>query len=190
MLSTFAVYPCIFSCSNSSGSTLFAPFRGRGGSTSVSTTVAALEDAYTDADLFETVCQIRGEELDGAGTFELVHHIRGKASADELALGSFTRPNLKQLPIWDLRLASEWKQLDAHQKQEVFGVPCPAQPGATVLRSHWNYIIKPCGTPKARMCCDGSKRTAPKLRFAKRMPRVSISRACGCSLLCLLPGVS
>jgi hypothetical protein len=78
----------------------------------VSTTVAAL--AYTDADLFETVCQIRGDELDDAGTFELVHHIRGKATPDELALGSFTRRKLKQLPILDLWLASEWKQLDAH----------------------------------------------------------------------------
>jgi hypothetical protein len=27
-----------------------------------------------------------------------VHHIRGKATADELAFGSFTRRKLKQLP--------------------------------------------------------------------------------------------
>ena len=114
-------------------------------------------------DLDIVYCQIRGDELDDAGTYELVHHIRGKAIADELALGSFTRRKLKQLPIWDLWLASEWKQLDAHQKQEVFGTPCPAPPDATVLRSHWNYIIKPCGTRKARMCCDGSKRAAPVL---------------------------
>jgi hypothetical protein len=46
-------------------------------------------------------------------------------------------------------------------------VPCPASTGATVLRSHWNYIIKPCGTRKARMCYDGSKRAAPQLRFAQ-----------------------
>jgi hypothetical protein len=75
---------------------------GEGDSASVSATVAALEDACTDADLFETVCQIRGDDLDDAGTHELVHHIRGKATADELALGSFTRRKLKQLPIWDL----------------------------------------------------------------------------------------
>jgi hypothetical protein len=59
------------------------------------------------------------------------------------------------------------KQLDARQKQEAFGMPCPAPPGATVLRSHWNCIIKMCGTRKARMCCDGSKRAAPELRFAQ-----------------------
>jgi hypothetical protein len=38
--------------------------------------------------------------------------------------------------------------------------------GVTVLRSHWNYLIKPRGTRKARMCCEGSKRAAPELRFA------------------------
>jgi hypothetical protein len=59
------------------------------------------------------------DELDNAGNYELVCHIRGKATLDELALGSFTRRSLKQLPIWDLWRASEWKQLDAHHKQEV-----------------------------------------------------------------------
>jgi hypothetical protein len=121
----------------------------------VSATVAALDDAYTSANLFETICQIRGDELDDAGTHELVHHIRGKATPDELALGSFTRPKLKQLPIWDLWHTLEWKQLDAHQTQGVFGVPCPAPPSTTTLRSHWNHIMNPCGTRKARMCCDG-----------------------------------
>jgi hypothetical protein len=72
---------------------------GDGDSASVSATVAALEDAYTDADLFETVCQIRGDELDDAAIYELVHHIRGKGTPNELELGSFTRRKLKQLPI-------------------------------------------------------------------------------------------
>jgi hypothetical protein len=57
--------------------------------------------------LFETISQIRGVELDDAGTFELVHHIRGKATPGELALDSFTRCKLKQLPGWNLWLASE-----------------------------------------------------------------------------------
>jgi hypothetical protein len=43
----------------------FVPFRD---SAFVSATVAALEDAHTDdADMFETICQIRGVELDGVG---------------------------------------------------------------------------------------------------------------------------
>jgi hypothetical protein len=86
------------------------------------------------------ISQIRGDELDGADTHEC---------------------KLKQLPIWDLRLASKWKQLDAHQKQNIVGVPCSDPPGATVSRSHWNYIIRSC------MCSDGSKRVAPELRFAQ-----------------------
>jgi hypothetical protein len=96
----------------------------------VSATVAALEDAYNDA---ETVCQICGDELNDAGTYELVHHIRGKASPDELALGSFTR----------------------------------RKPDATLLRSHWNYIIKLFSARKDCLCCDGSKRAAPELCFAQ-----------------------
>ncbi len=49
----------------------------------MSTTVAALEDAYTDADLFENICQIRSDELDGTGTHKLVHQVRGEATPDE-----------------------------------------------------------------------------------------------------------
>jgi hypothetical protein len=57
----------------------------------------------TDANLFETICQIRGDELDGAGTHELVHHIRGagthelvyhirgEATPAQQALGPTTR---------------------------------------------------------------------------------------------------
>jgi hypothetical protein len=52
----------------------------------VSATVVALEDAYTDAHLFEMICPIRGGELDGAGTHDLVHR---EATLDEQALGSF-----------------------------------------------------------------------------------------------------
>jgi hypothetical protein len=84
-----------------------------------------------------------------------------EATSDEQALGSFASRKLMQLPMRDLWIASQWKQLDAHRKQTVFGVPCPTPPGPTVLRSHWNYLIKPCGTRKVRTCCDGSKRAAP-----------------------------
>jgi hypothetical protein len=164
-----------------------------GDSASVSATVSALEDAYTDADLFETICQIRGDEVDGAGTHELVHHIRDEATPEEEALGTLTRRMLKQLSIWDLWLASEWKQLDAHQKQKqnVFGAPCPAPHGATVLRSHWIYNIKPvCGTIKARMCCDGSKRAAPELRFAQTYASCIDQPCMRLFYACLLPWVS
>ncbi len=67
---------------------------GEGDSASVSATVAALEDACTDADLFETVCQIRGDDLDDAGTHELVHHIRGKATPEEETSDASTSKSL------------------------------------------------------------------------------------------------
>jgi hypothetical protein len=44
-----------------------------------------------------------------------------------------------------------WEQLDAQQKQNIFSIPCPAPPGATVLRSqlrfaetHASCIDQPC----------------------------------------------
>jgi hypothetical protein len=47
---------------------------GEGGSASVSSsTVAALDDAYTDDDLYETILHIRGGELDDACYLHLFH---------------------------------------------------------------------------------------------------------------------
>jgi hypothetical protein len=109
----------------------------------VSITVAALGDAYNDADLFETIRQIRRDEVDGAGTYELVHHNRSENRAEEETLGSSTRRKLEQLPIWDIYSPRKWRQ-----------------------RAPWGCI--------------------PSLASHKPMPRVSASRACGCSLLCVL----
>jgi hypothetical protein len=89
----------------------------------VSATIAALEETYSNVDLFEMICQIRGDELNGAGTHELVHRIRGEAIPDEVIIGSFTRRKHKQISTLDLSLPSEWKHLDARQKQSIFGVP-------------------------------------------------------------------
>jgi hypothetical protein len=76
------------------------------------------------------------DELDGAGTHEEVHRIPCAAhTPDEASLGSITRRKFTRLPTWDLWLALKWKQLDAHQKRNIFGLRCPAPPGATVLHS-------------------------------------------------------
>ena len=64
----------------------------------------------------------------------MVHHIYGTATPEEKVFGSFTRCKLKQLPIWDLKLASEWKQIDAHQKQNVSLV----LPVLNALLEHFN----------------------------------------------------
>lgn len=68
---------------------LFVPF-GEGNSAHVSVTVVALEDAY---DLFETICQIRGDDLDDADTHERVH---------PTIVPLVPCRKLKQLPIWNL----------------------------------------------------------------------------------------
>jgi hypothetical protein len=66
---------------------------------------------YTDAHLFERICEIRVDKQDGAGTHELAYHIRGDAVADEQGLGSFTRRTPMEFPIWDRCLSSKQKQL-------------------------------------------------------------------------------
>jgi hypothetical protein len=163
---------------------------GEGDSAYVSATVAALEDAYADADLFETVFQIRVDELDDAGTYELVHHIRGKATANALSLGSFTRRKLKQLlfGIYGLPRNGNSLMLTRSKKSLV----CLVLP----------RLVPPCCVPigitsssrveLVKLACAVMDPSAPLQSFAspKRMPRASISHARVCSLLCLLPSVS
>ena len=45
----------------------------------------------------------------------------------------------------------------------MYGTPVNRPKGAIVLRPHWQYHVKRCGTRRARQCCDGSKRAAPML---------------------------
>jgi hypothetical protein len=81
----------------------------------MSVTVAALEEAHTDADVSEPICHIRGDRLDDADTHETVYHILGTDSYTWRTRFWFLhRHKLKQLPIWDLWLALGRKQLEAH----------------------------------------------------------------------------
>ena len=45
----------------------------------------------------------------------------------------------------------------------MYGIPFTHPKGAIVLRSHWQYHIKQCGTRRAWQCCDSSKKAAPML---------------------------
>ena len=47
----------------------------------------------------------------------------------------------------------------------MFGEPIapPIDRKMIILRPHWQYHIKRCGTRPARLCCNGSKYTAPLL---------------------------
>ncbi|KAI2505530.1 hypothetical protein MHU86_8866 [Fragilaria crotonensis] len=84
----------------------------------------------------------------------------------EQALGSFTRRKLKGLSNWNDWQQTEFKQLDAMAKQEMYGTPCLPPKDAIILRQHWDYSYKADGTRKARNCCDGSPRAAPMLKLA------------------------
>ena len=48
---------------------------------------------------------------------------------------------------------------------EMYGEPIarPIDINTIILRPHWQYHIKYCGTRRARQCCNGSKQAAPIL---------------------------
>ena len=71
-----------------------------------------------------------------------------------------TRRILKERTDWSDWNKSEFKQLDQYQSQSTFGKHQPLPTGANVLPLIWTYLIKDCGTKKARCCCNGS----PKMK--------------------------
>ena len=85
---------------------------------------------------------------------------------EEQALGYFTRKKLKKLSTWDQWLAGEEKQINQFMTQGMFGKPTDraALPdNAIILRPHWQYLVKRSGVRRSRMCCNGSKASAPQL---------------------------
>jgi len=56
---------------------------------------------------------------------------------------------------FDEWLNAEFKQLDRHEADGMFGDPCPRPRLAIVLRSIWTYMLKWNDERKARHCCDG-----------------------------------
>ena len=81
---------------------------------------------------------------------ELIHPSINKTSTSQ-----FTRKQLLQRPDFSEWQAAEFKQLDTHDSDRMFGDPCPRPPYAIVLRSIWTYTMKWDGTKKARHCGDG-----------------------------------
>jgi hypothetical protein len=101
---------------------------------------------------------------------ELLHYqlnaIQSDAiTAEEQAIGSFTRRKLKKLKTWPDWQQGEFQQLDHFHSLNMYGKPVPRPKGAIVLlRPHWQYQIKRDGTRRSRNCCDGSSpRSAPTL---------------------------
>ena len=69
-----------------------------------------------------------------------------------------TRKILKQQEDWSEWLQSEHKQLTQYENQGMFSDPTPIPPDANSLPFIWTYLIKECGTKKARGVCNGSPR--------------------------------
>ena len=71
---------------------------------------------------------------------------------------TFTLSQLKQRDDWDQWNDSIFKQLDQYHAQNTFDMPEKLPPGANLLSLCWVYLIKLCGTLKARCVCNGSPR--------------------------------
>ena len=67
-----------------------------------------------------------------------------------------TRRKLLLQDDWTDWQKSEQKQLDQYHSQGTFSEPCPYPKGENVLPLLWTYLIKDCGTKKARCVCNGS----------------------------------
>lgn len=78
-----------------------------------------------------------------------------RVSIRKTSTGQFTRRQLKARPDFNEWLSAEFKQLDTHDSDGMFGDPCPRPKKSVVLRSIWTYILKKDGTKKARNCGDG-----------------------------------
>jgi hypothetical protein len=73
----------------------------------------------------------------------------------KVSTSQFTRRQLMAHDDFDEWLNAEFKQLDRHEANGMFGEPCPRPYLAVVLRSIWSYMLKWNGERKARHCCDG-----------------------------------
>jgi hypothetical protein len=79
----------------------------------------------------------------------------------------------QDFPDW---LASEFKQLDRHESDGMYGEPCPRPHLAIVLRSIWSYSIKWDGEKKARQCMDGRPLRDDKFRRLESIYTACISQ--------------
>jgi hypothetical protein len=73
----------------------------------------------------------------------------------KVSTSQFTRRQLMSRPDFHEWQQAEFKQLDTHASDNMFGKSCPRPTFAIVLRSIWSYCLKWNGDKKARHCCDG-----------------------------------
>jgi hypothetical protein len=89
-----------------------------------------------------------------------------------LAIPKLTRRKLQQSPAWDTFQKSEWKQLNAYDKQGMFGTPCEKPEGAIVLPWIWSYLYKvdPItlkDVAKSRGTCNGGQKHGKIITLAE-----------------------
>jgi hypothetical protein len=187
MLSTFAVHPCVLNCPNSSGSTLFAPFRGRG-----ILRLYQLPPLRLRTRTLTPICSKRFVRFVGTSWMMLV--------LTKWCTTSVVKLHPMSLPSVPSSVASF-----------LFGIyGLPQNGGNSTLtrsRKYLAFLALPRMVPRCcvpvgitllsrvevvKLACAVMDPSVPLQSFAspKRMPRASISHACVCSLPCLLPWVS
>jgi Reverse transcriptase (RNA-dependent DNA polymerase). len=108
---------------------------------------------------------------------ENISHTKTFESLHKTSTSQFTRRHLQQRDDFPEWLAAEFKQLDTHASDGMFGEPCPRPKGAIVLRSIWTYILKKDGTKKARNCGDGRPLRDDKFRRLESVYTACVSQA-------------
>ncbi len=71
---------------------------------------------------------------------------------------SFTLSQLKKRPDWPEWKQAQYKMLNQYLAQGMFSDPQALPMNANALHMLWTYVLKICGTKKARMVCNGNPR--------------------------------
>jgi hypothetical protein len=129
------------------------------------------------------ICQIRGDEL---MMLALTNWCITSVVKLHLRKSPFLHPSQAQAAssFGTSGLPRNGTAATSREAESLVNLPCSTLAPLCYM-SHWNYIIKPCGTRKARMCCDGPKRQAqsfasPKVcRASSRKPPLRLSAASG-----------
>jgi hypothetical protein len=69
---------------------------------------------------------------------------------------SFTLRELKKRDDWEEWRQARYTMLNSYHEQGMFSEAMEAPDNANIHHMLWRYLIKMCGTRKARMVCDGS----------------------------------
>jgi hypothetical protein len=71
---------------------------------------------------------------------------------------TFTLKELRKRQDWQEWRKARYKMLDSYHEQGMFSEPMLAPANSNIHHMLWRYVLKMCGTRKARMVCDGSPR--------------------------------